>query len=135
MGCSIGIQGNRGSGTVGPFVQIEYGNDDSKNIDTGFLTACHVFCGRSRVEDILGTQVVQPSDGDELFVNVSAQRKECDSREDKVCGQVVACAYTPEVDVALVKITKRHPLEGAFISCADSDYLDAGKILKDSNCW
>ena len=127
MGCSFGMKGNTAAGTIGPFVQIESGDKTSTMTEVGFLTACHNFCLPENIENILKeTLVVQPSDGDEPYADVSKNVQEFGHAEDKVCGEVVACAYNGKVDAALVRITKRHPQKGAFISCQREDLITAG---------
>ncbi|XP_053373869.1 uncharacterized protein LOC128546684 [Mercenaria mercenaria] len=126
MGCSIGFPNNDYAATIGPFVEIEPGSDETKKKETGFITACHLFNTPKNEQSVIGTQVVQPSDGDEPVVDVSTGRFELDISNDRVCGEVVACTYNEETDAALVKITKRSPHEGAFITCQCQDLKDAG---------
>ncbi|XP_053373866.1 uncharacterized protein LOC123531203 [Mercenaria mercenaria] len=116
MGCSIGFPNNKFAATIGPFVEIESGSDKAKKKETGFITACHLFTTPKNEQSVIGTQVVQPSDADKL----------CISSNDKVCGEVVACTYNEETDAALVKITKRSPRKGAFITCQSRDLKEAG---------
>ncbi|XP_053373862.1 uncharacterized protein LOC123532954 [Mercenaria mercenaria] len=126
MGCSIGFPNNDYAATIGPFVEIESGNDDAKMKETGFITACHLFNTPKNEQSVIGTQVVQPSDGDEPVVDVSTGKFELGISSDKVCGEVVACTYNEETDAALVKITKRSPRKGAFITCQRRDLKEAG---------
>ncbi|XP_053397140.1 uncharacterized protein LOC123551685 [Mercenaria mercenaria] len=113
MGCSIGPEKDKYSASIGPFVNIKETNE------TCLLTVRHLFQPLDKPSDqIVGTNVVQPADGD-----LSRQVQMPNRR----CGTVKAAEMNEKIDAALVTICpERIPSRGNFVDVRRDDLDFAG---------